>query len=63
MLTGKWDVLPAERGAVQYALDANEAIVDASSPLQMRIAMGVVRRSIQKNIKSQQANGWMASHE
>ena len=46
---GKWDVLPAERGAVQYALDANEAIVDASSPLQMRIAMGVVRRSIQKN--------------
>lgn len=52
---GKWDVLPAERDAVLHALDANEAIVDASSPLQMRMATEVVRRAIQKNIKSQQA--------
>ena len=52
---GKWDVLDAEQDSVLDALHANEAIVDASSPLQMRIAMGVVRRSIQKNIKSQQA--------
>ena len=52
---GKWDVLPAERGAVQHALDANEAIVDASSPLQMRMAMRAARHAIQKKIKSQQA--------
>ena len=46
---GKWDVLPAERDAVLYALDANEAIVDASSPLQMRRAMLVMRESILRN--------------
>ena len=40
---GKWDVLEVERGAVLYALDANEAIVDASSPLQMRQAAQVMR--------------------
>ena len=43
---GKWDVLDAERASVLYALDANEAIVDASSPLQMRRAMLVMRESI-----------------
>ena len=46
---GKWDVLEVERGAVLYALDANEAIVDASSPLQMRRAMLVMRESILRN--------------
>ena len=46
---GKWDVLEAEREAVLYALDANEAIVDASSPLQMRQAMLVMRESILRN--------------
>ena len=49
---GKWDVLPAERGAVQYALDANEAIVDASSPLQMRRAMQVMRESVLSNMRA-----------
>ena len=49
---GKWDVLPAERDAVLYALDANEAIVDASSPLQMRRAMLVMRESILRNARA-----------
>ena len=48
----KWDMLQAEREAITEAMDAHEAIADASSPLQMRMAMDVVRRSILKNIKS-----------
>ena len=50
---GKWDMLLAERDAVLYALDANEAIVDASSPLQMRRAMLVMRQSILRNMRGQ----------
>lgn len=49
---GKWDVLEAEREAVLYALYANEAIVDASSPLQMRRAMLVMRESILRNARA-----------
>ena len=49
---GKWDVLDAERASVLHALDANEAIVDASSPLQMRRAMQVVRESVLINMRA-----------
>ena len=49
---GKWDVLPAERASVLYALDANEAIVDASSPLQMRRAMQVMREIVLSNMRA-----------
>ena len=44
----KWEVLPAERTAIVEALDAHEAITDASSPLQMMAALDVVRRVIRK---------------
>lgn len=47
----KWDVLPAERTAIVDALDAHEAITDASSPLQMHEAMDVVRRSVLANMR------------
>ena len=49
---GKWDVLDAERASVLHALDANEAIVDASSPLQMRMAMQVMRESVLSNMRA-----------
>ena len=49
---GKWDVLDAEQDSVLHALDANEAIVDASSPLQMRRAMQVVRESVLSNMRA-----------
>ena len=49
---GKWDVLDAERASVLHALDANEAIVDASSPLQMRRAMQVMRESVLSNMRA-----------
>ena len=48
----KWDVLPAERSAIVEALDAHEAITDASSPLQMYEALDVVRRSVMKNMRT-----------
>ena len=48
----KWDVLPAERSAIVEALDAHEAITDASSPLQMHEALDVVRRSVMKNMRT-----------
>ena len=48
----KWDVLPAERTAIVEALDAHEAITDASSPLQMHEALDVVRRSVLKNMRT-----------
>lgn len=48
----KWDVLPAERSAIVDALDAHEAITDASSPLQMHEALDVVRRSVMKNMRT-----------
>ena len=47
----KWEVLPAERTAIVEALDAHEAITDASSPLQMMAALDVVRRVIQKQTR------------
>lgn len=47
----KWDVLPAERTSIVEALDAHEAITDASSPLQMYEALDVVRRSVMKNMR------------
>jgi len=47
----KWEVLPAERTAIVDALDAHEAITDASSPLQMYEALDVVRRSVMKNMR------------
>lgn len=47
----KWDVLPAERTAIVEALDAHEAITDASSPLQMMAALDVVRRVIRKQAR------------
>lgn len=52
---GKWDVLDAEQDSVLDALHANEAIVDASSPLQMRRAMQVMRESIIKNMQQREA--------
>ena len=48
---GKWEVLPAERVAIVEALDAHEAITDASSPLQMHAALDVVRCSVIANMK------------
>ena len=47
----KWDVLPAERAAIVEALDAHEAITDASSPLQMMAALDVVRRVIKQQMR------------
>ena len=47
----KWEVLPAERSAIVEALDAHEAITDASSPLQMYEALDVVRRSVLANMR------------
>lgn len=49
---GKWDVLDAEQDSVLDALHANEAIVDASSPLQMRRAMQVMRESVLSNMRA-----------
>lgn len=48
---GKWEVLPAERIAIVEAMDAHEAITDASSPLQMHEALDVVRRSVILNMR------------
>jgi len=45
---GKWDMLPTERAVIAEAMDAHEAITDASSPLQMLAALDVVRRVIRK---------------
>lgn len=47
----KWEVLPAERIAIVDAMDAHEAITDASSPLQMHEALDVVRRSVLLNMR------------
>lgn len=47
----KWEVLPAERTAIVDAMDAHEAITDASSPLQMHEALDVVRRSVLLNMR------------
>ena len=47
----KWEVLPAERTAIVDALDAHEAITDASSPLQMMAALDVVRRVIRQQMR------------
>ncbi len=47
----KWDVLPVERTAIVEALDAHEAITDASSPLQMMAALDVVRRVIKQQMR------------
>ena len=47
----KWEVLPAERTAIVEALDAHEAITDASSPLQMLAALDVVRRVIKQQMR------------
>ena len=49
---GKWEVLPAERVAIVDAMDAHEAITDASSPLQMYEALDVVRRSVLLNMRN-----------
>ena len=49
---GKWDVLDAEQDSVMHALHANEAIVDASSPLQMRRAMQVMRESVLSSMRA-----------
>lgn len=48
----KWEVLPAERVAIVDAMDAHEAITDASSPLQMHEALDVVRRSVIRNMRT-----------
>ena len=47
----KWDMLPAERAAITQAMDAHEAITDASSPLQMMAALDVVRRAIRQQTR------------
>lgn len=49
---GKWDMLETERTEISHALSAAEVIADASSPLQMQIAMDVVRRSVLKNMRT-----------
>ena len=47
----KWDMLPAERAAITQAMDAHEAITDASSPLQMMAALDVVMRVIKQQTR------------
>ena len=47
----KWDMLPAERATVAQAMDAHEAITDASSPLQMMAALDVVRKVIRQQTR------------
>ena len=47
----KWDMLPAERATVAQAMDAHEAITDASSPLQMMAALDVVMRVIKQQTR------------
>ena len=47
----KWDMLPAERAAISQAMDAHEAITDASSPLQMMAALDVVMRVIKQQMR------------
>ena len=47
----KWDMLPAERATVAQAMDAHEAITDASSPLQMMAALDVVRSVIKQQMR------------
>lgn len=47
----KWDMLPAERATVAQAMDAHEAITDASSPLQIMAALDVVRRVIKQQMR------------
>lgn len=47
----KWDMLPAERAAIADAMDAHEAITDASSPLQMMAALDAVRRVIKQQMR------------
>ena len=47
----KWDMLSTERAAIADAMDAHEAITDASSPLQMMAALDVVRRVIRKQAR------------
>ena len=47
----KWDMLPAERAAIAQAMDAHEAITDASSPLQMMAALDVVRKVIRQQTR------------
>ena len=47
----KWDMLPAERATVAQAMDAHEAITDASSPLQMMAALDVVMRVIKQQMR------------
>ncbi len=42
--------------AVTEAMDAHEAITDASSPLQMRLAIQKVHRSIMKNINQKRTS-------
>lgn len=49
---GKWDMLLTERATVAEAMDAHEAITDASSPLQMLAALDVVRRVIRKQTRA-----------
>lgn len=39
---GKWDMLAVERAAIAEALEAAEAVADASSPLQMQRALDIV---------------------
>ena len=46
----KWDMLPAERAAITQAMNAHEAITDASSPLQMMAALDVVMRVIKQQM-------------
>lgn len=47
----KWDMLPAERAAITQAMDAHEAITDASSPLQMMASLDVVMRVIKQQTR------------
>ena len=49
----KWEVLPAERTAIVDALDAHEAITDASSPLQMMAALDAVQKLLAKQARKQ----------
>ena len=58
--TGRWGFDGPGLVAVSEAMDAHEPIVDASSPLQMKHALGVMHRSLVLN-QRQRAHGLVDS--
>ncbi len=49
---GKWDMLAGEKSVIAQALEAAEAVADASSPLQMQRALDVVSAIVIKRARA-----------